>query len=126
MENLDNPDLNTPFLCQTIGMGRTSLYNKLKTLTGMGSNDYINKLRMEKAISFLINNDMSITEVAEKVGFSNSRYFSTVFKQYTQETPTEYKQKDYPGKKGTVVRLPQWKCNSNSVWFLFCFKSQQI
>ncbi len=100
MENLDNPDLNTPFLCQTIGMGRTSLYNKLKTLTGMGSNDYINKLRMEKAISFLINNDMSITEVAEKVGFSNSRYFSTVFKQYTQETPTEYKQKIIRERKG--------------------------
>lgn len=98
-ENLDNPDLNTPFLCQKIGMGRTSLYNKLKTLTSMGSNDYINKFRMEKAMSFIVNTDMSITEVAEKVGFNNSRYFSTVFKQYTQETPTEYKQKNIRERK---------------------------
>lgn len=81
-------------------MGRTSLYNKLKTLTSMGSNDYINKIRMEKAISFIVNTNMSITEVAEKVGFNNSRYFSTVFKQYTQETPTEYKQKFLQRKTG--------------------------
>lgn len=65
----------------------------------MGSNDYINKIRMEKAISFIVNTDMSITEVAEKVGFNNSRYFCTVFKKYTQETPTEYKQKNIRERK---------------------------
>ena len=92
-ENLDNTDLDTSFLCRNIGMGRTSLYKKIKVLTGMGSNDYINKIRIEKALSFIVNTDMSMTEIAEKVGFSSSRYFSTVFKQHTQETPTGYKQK---------------------------------
>lgn len=92
-ENLGNSDFNSSLLCREIGMGRTSLYNKLKALTGMGSNDYINKLRMEKAMSFIKYEDLSITEIAEKVGFNNSRYFSTVFKQYTQETPTAYKQR---------------------------------
>ena len=70
-----------------------SLYNKLKALTDMGANDYINKFRMEKAITLITSTDMSFTEIAEKVGFTTSRYFSTAFKQYTGETPTQYKEK---------------------------------
>ncbi len=68
-------------------MSRASLYNKLKALTDMGANDYINKFRMEKAIAYITGTDMTFTEIAEKVGFTTSRYFSTAFKQYTGETP---------------------------------------
>ena len=84
-EHLDSSNL--------IGMSRASLYNKLKALTDMGANDYINKFRMEKAITLITSTDMSFTEIAEKVGFTTSRYFSTAFKQYTGETPTQYKEK---------------------------------
>lgn len=74
-------------------MSRASLYNKLKALTDMGANDYINKFRMEQAILLITGTEMSFTEIAEKVGFTTSRYFSTTFKQYTGETPTQYKEK---------------------------------
>lgn len=91
--NLDNPELDVLFLCKEIGMSRSSLYNKLKILTSMGVNDYINKIRMEKALSFISSNpEMSITEIAENLGFSTLRYFSTTFKQYTGKTPSAYKQ----------------------------------
>lgn len=92
-DNLENNNLDVPFICKEIGMSRASLYNKLKALTDMGANDYINKFRMEKAIALIINTDMTFTEIAEKVGFTTSRYFSTAFKQYTGETPTQYKEK---------------------------------
>ena len=92
-ENLDNSQLDIPFICKEIGMSRASLYNKLKALTDMGANDYINKFRMEKAIAYITGTDMTFTEIAEKVGFTTSRYFSTAFKQYTGETPTQYKEK---------------------------------
>lgn len=92
-ENLDNGTLDIPFLCKEIGMSRASLYNKLKALTDMGANDYINKFRMEKAITLITTTELSFTEIAEKVGFTTSRYFSTAFKQYTGETPTKYKEK---------------------------------
>ena len=36
---------------------------------------------------------------AEKVGFTTSRYFSTAFKQYTGETPTQYKEKQKQERK---------------------------
>ena len=48
---------------------------------------------MEKAIAYITGTDMTFTEIAEKVGFTTSRYFSTTFKQYTGETPTQYKEK---------------------------------
>ena len=48
-------------------MSRASLYNKLKALTDMGANDYINKFRMEKAITLITSTDLSFTEIAEKV-----------------------------------------------------------
>lgn len=98
MDNLDNTELDVMFLCKEIGMSRASLYNKLKAITNMGANDYINKFRMEKAISLISTTDLTVTEVAEKVGFTTSRYFSTAFKQYTGQTPTQYK---------TSVRSPQ-------------------
>jgi len=92
-ENLDNSSLDIAFICKEIGMSRASLYNKLKALTDMGANDYINKFRMEKAIAYITGTDMTFTEIAEKVGFTTSRYFSTAFKQYTGGTPTQYKEK---------------------------------
>lgn len=98
-ENLDSSSLDVTFICKEIGMSRASLYNKLKALTDMGANDYINKFRMEKAITLITGTEMSFTEIAEKVGFTTSRYFSTAFKQYTGETPTQYKEKRKQEKK---------------------------
>lgn len=74
-------------------MSRASLYNKMKALTDISANEYINKFRMEKAIRLIKTTDMSFTEIAEKVGFATSSYFSTAFKQYTGETPTQYKKR---------------------------------
>ena len=48
---------------------------------------------MEKAIQLISTTDLTFTEIAEKIGFTTSRYFSTSFKQYTGETPTQYKEK---------------------------------
>ena len=90
---MDNTGLGIQLICQEVGLGRSSLYNKLKALTGMGANDYINKLRIEKAITFISSTDMPFSEIAEKTGFTTPSYFSTAFKQYTGETPSQYKER---------------------------------
>ncbi len=91
VDNLDNTELDIPFLCKQIGMSRASLYNKLKAITDMGANDYINKIRIEQAMKLIAEGDFNFTEISEKVGFASARYFSTSFKQYTGKTPTQYK-----------------------------------
>lgn len=90
-DNLDNPQLDIPFLCNLMGISRASLYNKLKAITSMGANDYINKIRIERAMKLIKESTLNFTEISEKVGFTSPRYFSTSFKQYTGKTPTEYK-----------------------------------
>ena len=91
-ENLDNQQMGIPFLCTELGISRAGLYNKLKALSGMGANDYITKLRIERSAWLLTHTALRIVEVADQTGFSTSRYFSTVFKQYMGCSPTQYKE----------------------------------
>ena len=90
-QNLSQPALDVKFLTAQMAMSRTSLYNKIKELTGMGANDYINRRRIDKAIILLTQSDMSITEISEQVGFTYQRYFSTLFKEMKGMTPSQFR-----------------------------------
>ena len=92
-DNLNHPEMGVNFLCSELGMSRASLYNKLKTVTGMGASDYITKLRLEQAVYLLTHSSLKINEISDQTGFSTSRYFSTAFKQYMGCTPSQYKEK---------------------------------
>lgn len=89
--HLTDVKLDIPLLCKEACMSRASLYNKLKNITGMGANEYINKYRLEEAIRLIKSTDLSFAEIADRTGFSTARYFSTLFKQYTGKTPTQFK-----------------------------------
>lgn len=91
-ENISNPDLGVELLCKAIGISRSVLYNKLKTITGVGANDYIVRIRMEKAIFLIENTEMTFAEIADKIGLTPN-YFSTTFRQFTGMTPTQYRKK---------------------------------
>ena len=90
-ENISSPQLDVKFLTSQIGMSRTPLYAKLKALTNMGVNDYINMVRIEYAANLLTTSAMNITEISESVGFESPRHFSTLFKQIKGMTPSEYR-----------------------------------
>ena len=105
-ENLNNPELNIDFLTDKMAMSRTSLYNKIKALTGIGANDYINRIRIEKAVQLLTDTQLSITEISEEVGFTYQRYFSTAFKQIKGVTPTQFRS-DQKNKSTLEDRVPK-------------------
>lgn len=63
-----------------IGMSRTSLYNKLKALTGESPVSLLRIMRLNKAKELLEKHESSITDVAVAVGFSDAKYFGTCFK----------------------------------------------
>lgn len=85
------PNLDVKFLTAEMAMSRTSLYNKIKDLTGMGVNDYINRRRIDKATVLLLQSEMNITEISESVGFTYQRYFSTLFKEIKGVTPSQFR-----------------------------------
>lgn len=90
-QHLSQSNLDVKFLTDQMAMSRTSLYNKIKELTGMGANDYINRRRIDKATVLLIQSDISITEISEQVGFTYQRYFSTLFKEMKGVTPSQFR-----------------------------------
>ncbi|MBL4930716.1 AraC family transcriptional regulator [Clostridium paridis] len=60
-----------------------------KRFTGKTFTDYINLLRINKAISLLKDKDLNINEVALCVGFNDSNYFSRIFKRYKNISPNK-------------------------------------
>ncbi|WP_432464647.1 helix-turn-helix domain-containing protein [Agarivorans sp. QJM3NY_33] len=67
-----------------------ALSNKISQLTGSSTNKFLNQLRIRKAMT-LIETGLSITDVAYRVGYNDSNYFSTKFKCITGQSPSAYK-----------------------------------
>ncbi|MFR9524420.1 MAG: response regulator [Rikenellaceae bacterium] len=88
---LSNPELNVDMIASAVAMSRTSLYNKMKSVADVSVRDYIIRIRMERARELLSNRDLPIADIAAQVGFTDQRYFSTTFKQYHKQTPSEYR-----------------------------------
>lgn len=91
--NIANEDFGVDDICKEIGISRVQLYRKVKALLGLNVNDYILSVRMLKAKYLLLNEDLTISEISFKVGFSSQAYFATVFKSKFGATPSEFKAK---------------------------------
>ncbi|TWV15537.1 response regulator [Bacteroidaceae bacterium HV4-6-C5C] len=86
---LANPEFSINDFCRMLGMSRTSVYNKIKTLTGQGPNDFIRIIRLNKSKELLLSRKYSIAEVSSMVGFSDPKYFSTSFKKQFGTSPSK-------------------------------------
>ena len=78
-------------LVRRMGYSRASLYALFKRHTGLTPNDYLIRLRVEKAKSLLESSDRSITSISDAVGFSSPEYFSAVFRRYVGQAPSGYR-----------------------------------
>lgn len=90
--NLSNEDFSVDDIYKGLGISKIQLYRKTKALLGFNVNDYILTVRLQKAKYLLNNEDLSISEIAYKVGFASQAYFSTVFKSKFSVTPSEFKE----------------------------------
>ena len=90
--NLSNENLSVDDIYKGLGISKIQLYRKTKALLGFNVNDYILSVRLQKAKYLLTNEDLSISEIAYRVGFSSQAYFSTVFKSKFSVTPSEFKE----------------------------------
>ena len=90
-ENLSDEGFSVQQLADAMIVSRSSLYSKIKIITGMGVNDYINRLRIEQAMSLLVNTNLNINEISCEVGFTYPRYFSSTFKNMTGMTPKQFR-----------------------------------
>jgi signal transduction histidine kinase/DNA-binding response OmpR family regulator len=91
--NLSNEDFSVEDICKNVGVSRVQLYRKVKALLNINVNDYILNTRLQKAKYLLQHEELAISEIAYKVGFSSPAYFSTVFKSKFGVTPKTFKEK---------------------------------
>lgn len=87
--NLESP-LMLNEIAESIHVNPSHLSKKFKMETGKSITDFINLKRIEAAKLYLVNGNMSITDVAYLVGFNDVNYFSRIFKRITSMTPSQY------------------------------------
>jgi transcriptional regulator GlxA family with amidase domain len=89
--NIDNGELMIEDLARDLGVSRSVLFKKLKTLTGLSPNEFIKEIRIKHAAKLIVDDEYSMAQIAYMTGFNDSHYFSKCFKKYFGVTPTEYR-----------------------------------
>ena len=97
--NLSNPDFDVEMLQDQTSMSASTLYRKVKALTGMSPSKFILNIRLKQACSLLLSKVANVSEVAYKVGFSDPKYFSSSFKKEFGMTPSEYRSRSTEDKE---------------------------
>lgn len=88
--NLDTPGYSVVQLSRDLCMDRTGLYRKLNSLLDRSPSIFIRDIRLSRAAALLSEGRMSVTEIAEKTGFSTTSYMSKCFQERYGCRPSEY------------------------------------
>jgi two-component system, response regulator YesN len=87
-------------LARQVGMSKYHLSHRFREVLGVTFRDYLLRVRLERAKVLLAAGHVSITEVAQNVGFGDLPRFDKVFKRYTGVTPSAYRSLGHsPSKK---------------------------
>ena len=90
-QNLSRPEFSIDEFAQLMKLGRTVFYRKLRGVTGYSPNEYLRVVRMKKAAELLLSSEnLTVAEVAYKVGISDPFYFSKCFKTQFGVAPSVY------------------------------------
>ena len=89
-KRLADHEFTVDTLAYELRVSRTSLYNKIKGLTGDTPSDFIRLCRINKAKELLREQRHAVSEVPELVGFTDAKHFREVFKKIVGVTPSEY------------------------------------
>jgi len=90
--NLSDPLFGVEQMAKEMGMSRTSMHRKIKTITGFPPSELIRNIRLRKAAHLLLHQADSVSQIGFKVGFEDHSYFSKSFKKQFGVTPSEYLQ----------------------------------
>lgn len=83
-------DFTVEDLCLEMGMSRSSLYNKVRALTGHSPSEFVRQVRMKKAAELLRTQKYTVSEVSDIMGYSDPKYFTDIFKKHYGITPSAY------------------------------------
>lgn len=89
-KHLDNPDFNIKLFALEIGISHSTLYKKVKSISGHSVSEFIRFIRLRKAAELLINTGCNVNEAAFQVGFNDVKYFREQFCKVFEMNPSAY------------------------------------
>ncbi|WP_437920385.1 two-component regulator propeller domain-containing protein [Sphingobacterium sp. LRF_L2] len=96
-EHIQDEVLDAATLAERMNMSQSTLYRKLKGITGKNINQLVRKVRIHKAAELLRSGNYNVTEVSFMVGINSAIYFRQCFKEEFDQLPSEY-QKNFANK----------------------------
>lgn len=91
-QHLEESEFDLERLASEMNISKSTLYRKIKSMTGLTPLDFVRNIKMKRACMMLMARTQTIAEVAYAVGFNNPKYFTKCFKEEFGVTPTEYQQ----------------------------------
>lgn len=92
-ENLSDETLSIDSLAESLNISRSALYRRINNISGLSPSDFIKNIRLKRAAQLLETASFTVAEVSYKVGFQDTRYFSTCFKKQYGISPKAYAMK---------------------------------
>lgn len=92
MEHISDPEMKIDELAEAASTSVSRLQKRMKTLIGIGPNEYIQQLRLKKAAELLLDESIAVSDVSLKVGFASHSYFSSSFRKKYGVTPKQYRE----------------------------------
>ena len=91
--NLADENFGVEDLVREMGLSHITLHRKLKTISNQTISQFIREIRLKKAKALLLNEDLTVSEIAYRVGFGSPTYFNKCFHEYYGYPPGEVKKK---------------------------------
>ena len=90
-KNLSDSDYDREAFAADMGTSVSTLYNRLRELTGKSMANFIRDIRIQEACKIAKNeHNTRVSDIAYRVGFRDAKYFATAFKRITGKQPKEY------------------------------------
>lgn len=89
-QHISDEDISMAFIGEKLKMSHSTLYRKIKALTGLTGNEYIRKVKLRHSLQLMLNQRKNVSEAAYESGFADLSYFRSCFKAEYGMTPTEY------------------------------------
>jgi TolB-like protein/AraC-like DNA-binding protein len=92
--NLANEKFGVEDLIREMGLSHSNLHRKLKSISNQTISQFIREIRLKKSKEFLLNEDLTISEISYRVGFGSPTYFNKCFHEYFGYAPGEFKRQE--------------------------------
>lgn len=89
-DNISTPYFSVESLAEELGISRAYMFKKIQALTGKTPLEFMRTIRLQQAAQLLERSQLSVREVAYKVGFNNPKYFARYFKEHFGVLPSNY------------------------------------